>query len=60
MFINFFLQAAFGLNLNIILEHNDTFLQAADKMLFGFDFKISNPFFKVNIVFMDIIFILLL
>jgi len=41
-------KAAFGLNLNIILEHNDTFLQAADKMLFGFDFKISNPFFKFD------------
>ena len=48
IFNSFFPQAAFGLNLNIIMDENDLFLQSTDKILAGFQFKIRNPFLKVN------------
>ena len=45
--LNIFFQAAFGLNLNIIMDENDLFLKYADKILEGFFFKFSNPLYKV-------------
>jgi len=41
-------KAAFGLNLNIIMDENDLFLKYADKILEGFFFKFSNPLYKVD------------